>query len=156
MSDTLRQRFDAKWMPEPNSGCWLWLGTVQGLALRPTNMRPRLWNGVWSDYAYRVSWQIHRGSIPAGLMVCHSCDVPLCVNPDHLFLGTKADNMSDCVAKGRTNKPKGVAAPTAKLTEQQVRMIRASPLPSKRLARELGVHDRTIRGVRTFTTWRHI
>lgn len=153
---TIKERFDLKWMPEPNSGCWLWLGTAQGINGPPTGMRPRFWDGRKSEYAYRASWEIHKGPIPPGHLVCHSCDVPLCVNPDHLFIGLWSDNMSDCAAKGRTNKPKGEATARAKLTEDQVRMIRASSAPSKRLARQLGVDDKTIRGVRTFTTWRHV
>jgi hypothetical protein len=151
---TLQQRFDAKWIPEPNSGCWLWLGSVQGEDGKQP--RPRMWDGEKSDYAYRVSWKIHHGPVPDGMEICHSCDVTVCVNPDHLFVGTRSDNMVDCAAKGRTNKPKGVDAARTKLTEADVRMIRASDAPSKRLARELGVDDKTIRGVRTFTTWRHI
>jgi hypothetical protein len=57
--------------------------------------------------AHRVSFTIHKGVIPEGLMVCHSCDNRLCVNPDHLFLGTQKDNMQDCLKKGRLKIPDG-------------------------------------------------
>jgi len=154
---TLRERFDAMWMPEPNSGCWLWLGTVQGGTTdKPTDARPRMWDGEKSDYAYRISWSLFRGAIPARLEIRHKCDVPSCVNPDHLTIGTRKDNMGDCVERGRTNKPRGEAAPKVTLTEAQVLAIRASSEPSKRLARQISVHDKTIRDIRNRVTWRHI
>lgn len=76
------------------SGCWLWRATGG-----------RRYGSLFVDgrreQAHRVSWLLHRGKIPDGLHVLHKCDTPLCVNPDHLFLGTHADNMADMKAKGR-------------------------------------------------------
>lgn len=91
--------FDAFVMPEPNTGCWLWMGACNSFG-----------HGHYHTYvdgkkrnmnAHRYSWTIHRGPIPEGMCVCHSCDVPQCVNPDHLFLGTDKDNMVDRDRKGR-------------------------------------------------------
>jgi hypothetical protein len=93
-------RFEQKFIPEPNSGCWLWIAHVGG----PQNSRPYAWNGEGQEHASRVSWKFYRGPIPDGLHVLHRCDIPLCVNPDHLFLGTHADNMQDMRAKGRAWK----------------------------------------------------
>jgi hypothetical protein len=115
-----------------------------------------MWDGEKSDYAYRVSWRLHKGPIPPSINIRHKCDVPSCVNPDHILDGTRQQNMADCVARGRTNKPRGEAAPTAKLTEEMVLEIRASTVPSKRLARQIGVHDKTIRNIRKHVTWRHV
>jgi hypothetical protein len=74
--------------------------------------------------AHRVSYQLYVGPIPSGMFVCHKCDTPPCVNPDHLFLGTQVDNATDRQAKGRGSKLRGEACPYARLTADDVRVIR--------------------------------
>lgn len=167
MAPTLQQRFDNKYMPEPNSGCWIWLGAVwkcrggaRGNII--VNGRPR--------FAYRVSYELHIGPVPDGLLVCHSCDTPICVNPDYLFVGTHADNMLDMVRKGRwraghcKSGPRKAASPYhrgetnphAKLTAEQVRAIRASTSASTALASMYGVTRSTITHIRDGSTWRSL
>lgn len=102
-------RFEAKYIPEPNSGCWLWLGGVAG------HDQPRFWFEGEDQYAARVAWLLYHGLIPDDLHVLHKCDVTLCVNPSHLFLGTHLDNMQDMAAKGRGN-----GGPNPKLTAREV------------------------------------
>lgn len=90
--------FEAFYIPEPMSGCWLWIGGV--------SYPPGYGRMTRGQYAHRVSYEIHRGKIPVGMHVLHRCDNRLCVNPDHLFLGTQSDNMRDMMAKGR-GRPNG-------------------------------------------------
>ena len=95
-SKTLEERFWSK-VSKDSTGCWLWTGCVSGNCLKYGTLRK---NGLPTK-AHRVSWELHFGAIPAGLLVCHRCDVPVCVNPEHLFLGTTKDNIRDMIAKRR-------------------------------------------------------
>ena len=87
------------YIPEPNSGCWLWLGpyTAGGYGLVRLGVRAPV------PRAHRLSLQVATGQSGDGLMACHHCDVPSCVNPSHLFWGTAGDNKRDSSAKGRAS-----------------------------------------------------
>jgi hypothetical protein len=98
---TLRDRFMAKVVKDP-SGCWLWTGATKASGYGSIMIRSYV-----VDYAHRASWMIHYGDIPPLLNVCHKCDRPGCVNPEHLFLASQYDNMQDMVAKGRSAANKG-------------------------------------------------
>ena len=86
------------YIPEPNSGCWLWAGRLCGGGYGSLKVDGR------RCQAHRASWEFHIGPIPAGLLACHKCDNPPCINPSHIFLGTHRDNLRDMVAKGRVCK----------------------------------------------------
>lgn len=92
---TVHERFDRLYIPVPESGCWLWLGAVNKNGYGKIKYERRHWT------AHRLAWQLFKGDIPIDICVLHRCDVPICVNPDHLFLGTNQDNVDDCVSKDR-------------------------------------------------------
>ena len=109
--------------------------------------------------AHSVSYALTNGPVPPRMHVCHHCDNPPCVRPDHLFLGTAADNAQDCVDKGRARRARGIETASARLDEDAVRAIRATqPYHGRNedLARDFGVSGTTIRRVILGKTWRHV
>lgn len=157
---------DADWIfyksiPEPMSGCWLWEGSLQ--------TRGYGWAGGIT--AHRLSYKVHRGDIPDGLHVLHRCDQRSCVNPDHLWLGTHADNMADMSKKGRASRMvgplkiknrvvrsynRGEKHSQARLTDALVREILADKRSMYALARVHGVGYQTIRHIKMRETWKHV
>jgi hypothetical protein len=132
--------------------CWEWTGTRNPAGYGLINVRdsPRL--------AHRVAYTLANGSIPLGMSVLHKCDNPGCVRPDHLFIGTLADNNADMRTKGRQRGPslKGSTNPNALLTEAKVRAIRKSNAKGTDLARKYGVTETTISSIRLRRSWGHV
>lgn len=145
---------------QKTDGCWNWLGTKHNLGYGLLFLRKRPNGSSDRAYAHRFSYELAKGKIPNGLYVCHKCDNPNCVNPDHLFVGTQSDNMTDCSQKGRLRpgNTSGENNGLAKLTEEKVRYIRA--MRGKRnyseLAREFGVSHIAVRLASLRKTWRHV
>lgn len=134
--------------------CWLWTG-----ATAPMGWYGHIVHQGRSVAAHRLSWELANGPIPEALQVLHHCDVPRCVRPEHLFLGTVQDNVQDASRKGRMHP--GESNGIAKLTEDAVRSIRREYRPGVRgelirLARLHGVSEAAIRFVVRRETWRHV
>jgi hypothetical protein len=116
---------------------------------------PFMWRGKIM-MAHRVSWILEHGEIPAGMCVCHHCDNPRCVRPDHLFLGNHAANMRDRDRKGRGYMKRGSAHPQARLTKEQVYEIREAPKGKGtigQLARKFGLAPGSISNIRARRSW---
>ena len=132
--------------------CWIWTGTV---------VRRYGSFGISSSKRYRAhrySWELAHGEIDDGMLVCHKCDNPLCVNPRHLFLGTQKDNMRDAMAKRR--HASGERHGNARLTDEAVRAIRQLHSSGKHtysaLGRQFGVHETVIANIVKRLSWRHV
>ena len=140
--------------------CWQWTGGRTASA--PFGYGITEINGRRTK-THRVSWELTHGALPPrdghhGTCVLHRCDNRLCVNPDHLFLGTNLDNIRDRDAKGRHADFRGEKHPIARLTEDDVRAIRVTGNLQTRasLARQYGVTQTHIRHILLRKTWRHV
>lgn len=109
--------------PGPDS-CWPWTASRKPDGYGRFSVGSQRDNTRSTIYSHRHAWELTLGPIPAGLLVCHRCDNPSCCNPGHLFLGTDSDNSRDASSKGRLGQ-KGIKNHNAKLTEGEVRAIRA-------------------------------
>lgn len=133
--------------------CWLWPGKRNSHGYGYKCVRRR------AVGAHRLAYEAANGPIPAGLYVCHRCDVRHCVNPAHLFLGTAADNNADREAKGRTRPARGERQWLAKLTEPAVRdakQRRAAGEAIKSIAADYGVGYRAIYDAVRGKNWSHV
>jgi hypothetical protein len=151
---TVEERF-WRYVDQSSGECWLWTGAKQwaGYCLIGAGGA-----GAPMWLAHRLSYTIHHGPIPEGLMVLHGCDNPSCVNPAHLTAGTHAENIKQAYDRGLLVSPfkKGAAHHAAVLTEENVREIRSSPLKSAQLARAFGCSTSTISALRRGETWQHV
>ena len=141
--DFIKDRVDIS-----DNGCWMWnrccdrdgygAVSVSGKQLR----------------ASRLSYQFYNGSIPDGMIVRHTCDAPGCCNPEHLIIGTYADNTGDMYRRGRAST--GGSHGTAKLTDADVRAIRKDARATTMICKEYGVSNVTIGMIRRGKTWKHL
>ena len=146
-----RYRFDKSHTVDPITNCSVWSG-------RTRNGYGRFFMEGKLHTAHRVSWQFHNGPIPDGLHVCHQCDNRSCVNPNHLFLGTNADNVADKVSKGRQWLSRENHN-EAKLTEVDIPIIRqflADGWTPLQCAEIWGVTRRAISYIKTGKNWGYV
>lgn len=147
---------------EPN-GCWLWTGAkLKSGGYGAIRVGGR--NGI-TNRAHCLSWTWACGDIPPGMFICHHCDTPACVRPNHLFLGTAADNSHDMVRKGRYVQPTncghaGIEHYAAKLSEQDVLAIRKRYAAGREtyasLAAAYRVTFSNIAAIVKRRSWRHL
>jgi len=132
--------------------CWLWTGSTNTFGYGITQWAGRL------QRAHRLAWQEESGSIPAEKFVLHRCDNPPCVNPRHLWLGSKRENSADMVAKGRCKSrgPGGERHGTAKLTEADVWAIRQAEGTHRAIAAQYGVGRTQVSSIKQGKSWKHL
>ena len=131
----LIERFSEKYEVDATTGCWLWKAAVTPTAGYGMINAGR---GQGNTTAHRVSYRLHKGPVPPGANVLHRCDTPACVNPDHLYLGTHADNMRDMAVR---NRAKGLQR--ADQIEQMLTLLE-SGVPQAKVAAVFGVDRTTI------------
>jgi len=147
---SLNEHFFAT-VSQPTIGCWLWPGsvTLEGYG--------RLQFHRQTFVAHRVAYELTHGPIPRGILVCHHCDTPRCVRPDHLFLGTTAQNLSDMTTKGRSAA--GVRNGRAKLTEADVLAMRQryaeGGITQQRLGYLYHITQTVVSGILRGKQWQH-
>lgn len=149
-SKTPKQRFEEKYTRKGKNECWEWLTG------KDKDGYGKFWMNNKDNRAHQVSYVFYVGETK-GLFVCHTCDNPSCVNPNHLFLGTSQDNMDDKIRKGRDSK--GETNGMAKLTEKQVREIRyrlGLGHKKRHIARDFNVSDFAIHSIHKGKTWVHV
>jgi len=138
----------------PFMDCWLWTASKlpDGYGRFAVNRRLQL--------AHRVSWIIHNGPIPEGMLICHRCDCPSCVNPYHLYAGTASDNMQDMIRKDRRKPCKGEGHPITNLSNQKVLEIRKlwleGSMTQLEIAKRFSVRTPAIWKIVHRYTWTHI
>lgn len=133
------------------SGCIEWTACLNGRGygqFRPSKQRKNI-------TAHRYSWILTNGPIPKGLCVCHVCDNRRCVNPDHLFLGTPAENSADMAEKGRGRgaKRSGILNPRCKLGEDEVEAIRNSDASLRSISQAFGISKSQVHRIRNGESW---
>ena len=141
------------------SPCWIWTGSRFGngygsMSITQITNRPK------TESAHRYSYELHLGDIPKDMCVCHKCDNPLCVNPEHLFLGTQSDNVADRHNKNRDAHVRGENHGMSKLTPAQVIDIRtqysSGCMNQKNLAKKHGVSSAYVSDIVNRRRWKHI
>ena len=149
----LQERFEEKYEPVTESGCWIWTAQLDkyGYGRIAVDRNSRL--------AHRIAYKLYRGEIPKGLHVLHNCDTPSCVNPSHLRVGTHADNMEDRANRKRGADTSGENHSMSKLSDLDVLVIRvryAEGETQQSLANEFGVSNSLVSNVCTNKTRKHI
>ena len=156
------KRFFKQVSPHAGPGCWEWQGARTDfnhglLSILPAKQSTIPGESRHGIRAHRLAWILFRGEIPKGMLVCHKCDNPSCVRPDHLFLGTQDDNMKDAAKKNRM--PKGTHHHNHLMTEDRVAELRKQRrlgLTYRELSEMFQIHLQTVAAIVQRRSWRHV
>lgn len=140
-------RFNQKYKIDGKTGCWLWT------ASKLNGIYGAFWYLGKPTYAHRFSYTHYVRKIPASLLVCHHCDNPLCVNPEHLYTGTQKQNVHDCVIRRRRAIVKGENNPGSKLTINQIKAIRADGRTQAAIGIEYGISQAHVSAIKIGIKW---
>ena len=154
----LADRFWQKVNKQSGTACWLWTGARSlqtGYGSISVQVSTRCHRNI---LAHRVAWELTHGPIPPGMFVCHLCDNPPCVRPDHLVLGTHAANLFDARQKGRMATVRGERNGQAKLTSDDIVTIATlrGTMPQKAIAARFGIHQAHVKDIQLGKRWGHI
>ena len=150
MRKALIERFRDKTIPAEDSDCLLWVGGKDGKGYGAIKV-----NGK-QQIASRLAWEIVNGRIPEEVCVLHKCDNPACVNVEHLFLGTQADNVKDMVSKGHQRGASGETNGNSKLTADDILNIKQDSGTLSEIARKYGVSFQHISSIKRGGSWKHV
>jgi len=142
-----------QYVPTDSEGCWAWKGSRLTYGYGQfTLQRPRR-----TVLAHRMAYWLEYGPFPTQLFVLHKCDNPACVRPDHLFLGTQADNVADAITKGRINH-RGEYNQRAKIGPNEVKKIRklAGTASQHEIAEQFGISQQNVSAILRRETWRDV
>lgn len=138
-----QERFEDKYIPVTESGCWIWIGATY------LNGYGQFFINKIVTGAHRAAWMLFKGEIPKGMRVCHTCDVPCCVNPAHLFLGTAKDNSQDMLGKDRHGRTS-----LSSLDVTNIRKI--DNLSNAEIAKKYSVSTKVVYRIRNNETWSNL
>ncbi len=145
----IAQRLAALSRRDPETGCLLFIGCIRKTGYGSIRGE----NGKMVS-AHREAWKVANGPIPKGLNVLHKCDVRNCIEEDHLFLGTHADNVADMVSKNRHRAPQGSRHGRAKLNEDKACAIFLDPRVHQVIAREYDIAETLVQKIKKGLNWK--
>ncbi len=152
--NTVKNRFYAKVLIPNNDGCMLWAGCLTPKGYGSFRVKGK------DTHASRFSYLLHCGNIPKNLCICHKCDNPACVSPEHLFIGTQKQNVMDMIKKNRQNYAKGSKIGLSKLNEEKVKNIKnligEKKLSLSEVSKIFNVSIRNIYKILQGKIWRHV
>jgi Na+-translocating ferredoxin:NAD+ oxidoreductase RnfC subunit len=143
-----KERFETFF--KQSDGCWLWEGSLRGKGYGGYKENGKM------HIASRVSYELYKEPIPQGVLVCHKCNTPSCVNPSHLYLGTYSDNTQQAVEEGRQFVAKGELNGSSKLTEEQVIQIRCDTRSQRAIAKDFNISQLHVSRIKRNLVWKDL